>query len=45
MRRYVCTLRHAHCDDLVEFIDALPRNAMNKIERAKLKQRAADWKL
>ena len=29
----------------IEFIDAMPRNAMNKIERAKLKQWCADWKL
>jgi acyl-CoA synthetase (AMP-forming)/AMP-acid ligase II len=29
----------------IEFIERLPRNAMNKIERAKLKQMCADWKL
>ncbi len=29
----------------IEFIERLPRNAMNKIERAKLKQMCADWEL
>ena len=47
------TLR-AHClerlarykvPERIEFIDAMPRNAMNKIERAKLKQRCAEWRL
>ena len=29
----------------IEFVEQLPRNAMNKIERAKLKQLCANWRL